>query len=109
VEGVRSSLITNPDGPRFQIDNFFLLETYAAAFADTGFDASHGKTSRSRTPAGSGFPDDYWYAMLTEPPIVGMREEIVGRGERGAFRWAPRHRAGHKLLPESWTRLSLES
>jgi hypothetical protein len=39
VEGVRSSLITNPDGPRFQIDNFFLLETYAAAFADTGFDA----------------------------------------------------------------------
>jgi SAM-dependent methyltransferase len=69
-------VITNPDGTRFQIDNFFLQpETYAAAFADTGFcgfaweDLWVSDTGRQR------FPDGYWNAMLTDPPIVGMRAE----------------------------------
>ena len=69
-------LITNQDGTRFQIDNFFLQsETYAAAFADAGFcafswtDLWVSDTGRQR------FPDGYWDAMLTEPPIVGMRAE----------------------------------
>lgn len=69
-------VITNPDGTRFQIDNFFLRpETYAAAFADTGFcafaweDLWVSDTGRQR------FPDGYWNAMLTDPPIVGMRAE----------------------------------
>ena len=69
-------VITNPDGTRFQIDNFFLRpETYAAAFADTGFcafaweDLWVSDTGRQR------FPDGYWNAMLTDPHIVGMRAE----------------------------------
>jgi toxoflavin synthase len=67
-------VITNLDGTRFQIDNFFLRpETYAAAFADTGFGALAwgdlwvSDTGRQR------FPDGYWDAMLIDPPIVGMR------------------------------------
>jgi toxoflavin synthase len=69
-------LITNQDGTRFQIDNFFLQpETYAAAFADTGFCAFAWENLRVSDTGRERFPDGYWDAMLNEPPIVGMRAE----------------------------------
>lgn len=69
-------VITNPDGTRFQIDNFFLRpETYAAAFADTGFCAFAWKDLWVSDTGRQRFPDGYWNAMLTDPPIVGMRAE----------------------------------
>jgi hypothetical protein len=69
-------VITNPDGTRFQIDNFFLRpETYAAAFADTGFCAFVWEDLWVSDAGRQWFPDGYWNAMLTDPPIVGMRAE----------------------------------
>jgi SAM-dependent methyltransferase len=69
-------VITNPDGTRFQIDNFFLRpETYAAAFADTGFCAFAWEDLWVSDAGRQRFPDGYWNAMLTDPPIVGMRAE----------------------------------
>jgi ubiquinone/menaquinone biosynthesis C-methylase UbiE len=61
-------VITNPDGTRFQIDNFFLRpETYAAAFADTGFCAFAWKDLWVSDTGRQQFPDGYWNAMLTDP------------------------------------------
>jgi hypothetical protein len=77
-------VITNPDGTRFQIDNFFLRpETYAAAFADTGFARSFGKISGSRTPARSGSPMAIGMPCSPIPHSGHARGEIV-KGGRGA-------------------------
>jgi toxoflavin synthase len=69
-------LITNQDGTRFRIDNFFLQpDTYAAAFAETGFCAFAWENLWVSDTGRQRFPDGYWDAMLNEPPIVGMRAQ----------------------------------
>ena len=50
-------VITNPDGTRFQIDNFFLRPRRTRPPSRTpAFPLLRGKIFGSRTPAGSGFP-----------------------------------------------------
>jgi toxoflavin synthase len=86
VEGdLITFLITNPDGTRFQIDNFFLRpETYAAAFWDAGFRAFASGNLWVSDPGRQRFPDGYWDAMLTDPPIVSLRAEKSSEGTAAA-------------------------
>jgi toxoflavin synthase len=69
-------VITNPDGTRFQIDNFFLRpETYASTFTDAGFGAFACGDLWVSDTGRQHFPDGYWDALLADPPIVGMRAQ----------------------------------
>jgi len=69
-------VITNPDGTRFQIDNFVPRpETYEAAFAETGFGAFARGDLWVSDIGRQRFPEGYWDALLADPPIVGMRAQ----------------------------------
>ena len=66
-------LLINPDGTRFQFDNFYLHNrTYQKAFEDAGFLAFNWE-GPWLSPAGEkAYPPGYWSELLDDPPLIGF-------------------------------------
>ena len=68
--------ITNADGRRFEVQNYYLTaETYAAAFRDAGFE-DFAWVDLALHPDQQG--DPFWDDFMQQPPIIGFSASRPG-------------------------------